>query len=85
VQNLSHHWNITHRRATAADSCQAPPFIEQLFKAHLSKADLDAIRDTLHKGWALGDNRFRAKIENLSGRRATPCRKAGRGCEDNRV
>jgi putative transposase len=44
----------------------------QLFKGHLSKTDLDAIRDTLHKGWALGDPRFRAKIEKLSGRRATP-------------
>jgi hypothetical protein len=85
VQNLSHHWNITHRRATAADSCQAPPFIEQLFKAHLSKADLDAIRDTLHKGWALGDNRFRAKIEKLSGRRATPLPNGRPRREENRV
>lgn len=57
----------------------------QLFKAHLSKTDLDAIRDTLHKGWALGSDRFRAKIEKLSGRRATPLPKGRPRREDNRV
>jgi putative transposase len=57
----------------------------QLFKAQLSKTDLEAIRDTLHKGWALGDNRFRAKIENLSGRRATPLPKGRPRREENGV
>lgn len=44
----------------------------QLFRAQLSKADVDAIREATNKAWALGNNRFRAKIEALSGRRASP-------------
>jgi hypothetical protein len=51
----------------------------------LSKTDLDAIRDTLHKGWALGDNRFRGKIEKLSGRRASPLPKRRPRRDENRV
>jgi len=42
------------------------------FRAQLSKTELESIRDTLHKGWVLGDNRFETKIEKLSGRRAAP-------------
>ena len=44
----------------------------QLFRVQIAKDDLDAIRDSTHKGWALGNDRFRAKIERLSGRRAAP-------------
>jgi putative transposase len=44
----------------------------QLFRAQLSKADVDAIRDATNKGWALGDGHFSAKIEALTERRATP-------------
>jgi putative transposase len=44
----------------------------QLFRAQISKGDLDAIRESTHKGWALGNDRFRAKVERLSGRRAAP-------------
>jgi putative transposase len=44
----------------------------QLFRAQISKEDLDAIRESTHKGWALGNDRFRAKVERLSGRRAAP-------------
>jgi putative transposase len=43
----------------------------QLFKAAVPKADLKAIRDSTHKGWALGSERFVKKIEALSQRRAT--------------
>lgn len=42
----------------------------QLFKVSLSKADLTAIRDNTHKGWALGGERFIKKIELLGPRRA---------------
>jgi putative transposase len=38
----------------------------------LAKADIEAIRETTNKSWALGNERFRAKIEALAGRRATP-------------
>jgi putative transposase len=42
----------------------------QLFKASLPKDDLKAIRDSTHKGWALGGRRFIEKIEALGERRA---------------
>ena len=42
----------------------------QLFKAALPKDDLKAIRDSTHKGWALGGERFIKKIEALGQRRA---------------
>ena len=42
----------------------------QLFRAAVSKDDLKFIRDSTHKGWALGSERFIKKIEALSQRRA---------------
>ena len=42
----------------------------QLFKSAVAKNDLKAIRDSTHKGWALGSERFVKKIEALSQRRA---------------
>lgn len=44
----------------------------QLFRAPLGVGDLDAIRSATNKGWVLGNDRFREKIEQLSGRRAAP-------------
>ena len=41
----------------------------------MTEADLKAIRDSTHKGWALGDERFRAEIERLGERRAAPLQK----------
>jgi putative transposase len=43
-----------------------------LFRSHLDPGDLSAIREATNKGWALGTNRFREKIEKLSQRRAQP-------------
>lgn len=43
----------------------------QLFRAAISAADLSEIRESVHKGWALGSARFKAKIEVLGKRRAT--------------
>lgn len=43
----------------------------QLFKAALSKDDLKAIRESTHKGWALGDDQFVKKIEDIGQRRAS--------------
>ena len=57
----------------------------QLFRAALSASDLNAIRESTHKGWALGDDRFKDKIEAAGQRRA---RSKGVGRprrEDNRV
>ena len=44
----------------------------QLFRAQIAKDELEAIRGATHKGWALGHDRFRAKVERLTGRRAAP-------------
>jgi putative transposase len=53
----------------------------QLFRAQISKEDLDALRESTHKGWALGNDRFRARVERLSGRRAAPLPR-GRPAQD---
>lgn len=44
----------------------------QLFRGQLSQTEVDAIREATNKAWALGSDRFRARIEALSGRRAAP-------------
>jgi len=54
----------------------------QLFRAQLSKADIEAIREATNKAWALGTKRFQTKVEALSHRRAAPLpkgRPAGKG------
>ena len=42
----------------------------QLFRAALAATDLETIRESTHKGWAMGGDRFKAKIEKLGQRRA---------------
>jgi putative transposase len=42
----------------------------QLFRAAIAKDELQAIRESSHKGWALGSEHFKAQIEALSGRQA---------------
>lgn len=44
----------------------------QLLHAQLSEVDIGAIRETTNMGWALGHDRFRARIETLTGRRFAP-------------
>ena len=41
-----------------------------LFRTAIGDDDLRDIRERTHKGWALGDERFRARIEALAHRRA---------------
>ena len=53
-----------------------------LFKSEIDVDELSAIRDATHKGWALGDGRFRGMIETLGERRATP---AARGRPRKRI
>ena len=52
----------------------------QLFRAHIAKDDIDAIREATNKAWVLGNDRFREKIEALSGRRTTQ-QTRGRPCK----
>ncbi|MBW2545145.1 MAG: transposase, partial [Deltaproteobacteria bacterium] len=44
----------------------------QLFDSLLSEGDICMIREATNKSWVLGNDRFREKIEMLSGRRASP-------------
>lgn len=43
-----------------------------LFRAQLSEADVDAIREATNKGWVLGDGHFSAKVAALTDRRTMP-------------
>ena len=44
--------------------------LRQLFRGHLAKEDVDAIREATNKAWVLGNERFQKKIEVLTGRRS---------------
>lgn len=48
-----------------------------LFKRHISAKTLDNIRMATNKGWALGNDRFRQRIESLSKRQAAPKARGG--------
>lgn len=43
-----------------------------LFQDRLSQLDVDSIRQATNKAWVLGSERFKRKVEKMSGRRATP-------------
>ena len=57
----------------------------QLFRGAIAKDELQAIRESTHKGWALGSERFKAQIEALSGRQATSKGVGRPRKKDNRV
>lgn len=62
--------DLYRRLGRSAEARQAA--YRLLFRAHLPKADVDAIRHATNKAWALGNDRFRDKIESLADRRAAP-------------
>jgi putative transposase len=43
-----------------------------LFRAALPRETVDALRAATNGGWALGSDRFKARIARMAGRRATP-------------
>lgn len=43
-----------------------------LFKDRLSQLETESIRDATNKAWVLGEEKFKRKVEKISGRRATP-------------
>lgn len=49
----------------------------ELFKRHVEGKLLEEIRQTVNKGVALGNDRFKAEVERLTDRRVTP-QKMGR-------
>jgi len=48
-----------------------------LFRRKLPEAILEEIRTSTNKGWALGNDRFRAEIEQMTDRRASPLPRGG--------
>lgn len=48
---------------------------QALFNKVLSDKELDEIRESTNKGWALGDHKFRDRIETLAQRRSEPLSK----------
>jgi len=60
-----------HRRLGANAEARQTAY-RQLFRAAVSKSDLEAMRESTNKAWVLGNDRFREKIERLSGRRTQP-------------
>lgn len=57
----------------------------QLFRAAISGQDLKAIRESTHKGWALGGERFKEQIEALTSRQASSKGVGRPRKSDNRV
>jgi len=43
----------------------------------MPERELTAIREATNKAWVLGDDRFKAKIEAKTGRRAVPLGRGG--------
>lgn len=60
-----------YRRLGRTDSERQSAY-RQLFRAHLSQSDINAIRSATNKAWVLGNDQFKAKIEKLTGRRCVP-------------
>jgi putative transposase len=60
-----------YQRLGASDRERAKAY-RKLFRPKLSDQQVQDITDSARKGWVLGDAKFAAKIEQLSGRRATP-------------
>jgi len=48
-----------------------------LFRRKFPKTELEEIRTSTQKGWAIGNDRFRAEIEQMTGRRASPQARGG--------
>lgn len=59
-------------RRLGSDALTRQAAYRLLFRAAVSQTDVEAIRESTNKAWVLGNDRFREKIERLSGRRTAP-------------
>ncbi len=50
---------------------------QALFKHHIPEYTIKEIRDSINKSWVLGDNRFKAQIEEQTGLKASPGPRGG--------
>ena len=53
------------------------PAYRALFRSRLADATLKEIREATNKAWVLGDDRFKARVQCLSGRRVAPKARGG--------
>jgi putative transposase len=79
---LNQSWLIAHDEYLKLDRQEAArrEAYRALFRSELDPGDMTAIRESVHKGWALGSERFRQMIETLGDRRAAPAAR-GRPCQ----
>jgi putative transposase len=63
-------WIASHDvyRRLARNAQDRQSAYRSLFKSAISKNDLTQIRDSTHKGWALGSEKFKAQMEKLTQR-----------------
>jgi len=59
-------------RRLGAEGSERQAAYDELVKAPLDSMQFAVVRESSHKGWALGSGRFQAKIERLTQRRTTP-------------
>ena len=71
-RGFDYDWLLPHPlyEALGRDADSRRQAYRRLFRAAMKETDLKAIRESLHQGWALGDDRFRDEIALLSERRA---------------
>ena len=81
------HWIRPHDeyRRLGHDDMERQEAYRELFRAAITDNDLREIRECTHKGWALGNERFREQIEALGKRRATSKGVGRPRKEENRV
>ena len=72
-----------YRRLGATPAARQQAY-RALFGIGIATAELASIRDATNKGWALGNDRFRERIESLTQRRAMP-RPRGRRAEADQL
>jgi putative transposase len=68
--------NIEYRRLGKSDQARQAAY-RQLFKQHLSESCVTQIRDATNKGWVLGIDRFKQRIQKQLGRRIEPTPRGG--------
>jgi putative transposase len=65
-------------RALGADDLSRRAAYRKLFRTDIEDGDLTEMRDAINKGWVLGSERFKRKIEAMAERRVTPLPRGGK-------
>ena len=69
--NANTHWLMPHQEylRLARSDTERQSAYRQCFRGAISQQDLQQIRESSHKGWALGSDWFKQQMEVLSQRR----------------